>query len=699
MANVSLERRDGIAVIVIDNPPVNGLSAAIRTGLDARIDECLADDTVSAIVLAGSGRMFGAGADIREFNTPAATEEPVLPNLIDKVEASSKPVVVAIHGVAAGGSLELALGCHYRVAQEGARMGLPEVTLGIVPGAGGTQRLPRLVGAEAALEMIVSGALIPAARAHQLGLVDQLVDGDVGPAAVAFAQAVVAEGKGVRRTSELTEALRPAKDDPGLVDRFRESTRRRWRGYEAPFACIDCVAAAIEMPFAEGRAFERETFKRCVSSDQSKALRHAFFAEREASKIAGVPKDTPTKEIVRAAVIGCGTMGGGIAMNFANAGIPVRVLETDPERLEAGLEVIRKNYAASVGKGRLDEAEMARRLALIEGTTDYPELGDPDLVIEAVFEDMAVKKSVFAELEKVTPPETILATNTSTLDVDEIAAATSRPEKVMGTHFFSPANVMRLMENVRGKATDAETLATVMALSKRLGKVGVLVGVCNGFVGNRMLYAYTRQANFLLEEGALPQQVDKVIYDFGFPMGPFAMSDLAGLDVGWLVRKAQAKTRPTNLRYSPIADRICEMDRFGQKTRAGWYRYEEGSRTAIRDPEIEALIIDVSRELGIERRSISDQEILERCLYPLINEGAKILAEGVAQRASDIDVIWMYGYGFPRYRGGPMWYADAVGTATVHEAMVRLHDEHGDWLEPAPLLAELAKSGRGFADL
>jgi len=674
---------------------VNGFSSAVRTGLDAKLGECLEDSAVTAVVIAGAGRMFSGGADIREFNTPAATKEPILPTLIDRVEAADKPVVVAIHGVAAGGALELALGCHYRVAAKGARMGLPEVTLGIVPGAGGTQRLPRVVGAEAALDMIVQGTLIPAAQAHELGLVDVLADDDVTTAAVDFA----AKAGKVRRTAEMTDHIAAAKADPELFDRYRKKMARRARGFEAPYACLECVEAAVNMPFDEGRKFERATFKRCVESIQSKALRHAFFAEREAAKIADVPKDIPVRKIERAAVIGCGTMGGGIAMNFANAGIPVRVLEVEADRLEAGLGVITKNYAATVAKGRLDQAEMDRRMGLIEGTTDYADLADADIVIEAVFEDMAIKKDIFAALDRATPADTILTTNTSTLDVDEIARATTRPHKVMGTHFFSPANVMRLMENVRGAATDNETLATVMDLAKRIGKVGVLVGVCDGFVGNRMLYAYTRQANFLLEEGALPQQVDKAIYDFGFPMGPFAMGDLAGLDVGWLVRKARAATRPTNLRYSPIADRICEMGRYGQKTKAGWYRYEDGSRTPVPDPEIEALIVSISKELGIERREVSEEEIIERCIYPLINEGAKILQEGLAQRASDIDVVWLYGYGFPRYRGGPMFYADTVGVKKVYETMVRLHETHRDWLEPAPLLEELAKSDRGFGDL
>jgi 3-hydroxyacyl-CoA dehydrogenase len=462
---------------------------------------------------------------------------------------------------------------------------------------------------------------------------------------------------------------------------------------------VDCIEAAVALPFAEGLAKERETFLQLVASDQSKAQRHAFFAEREVAKIPDVPKDTPTRPVTTAAVIGCGTMGGGIAMNFANAGIPVTVFEVSEETLDKGLGIVRKNYAATVSKGRLSQEQMDTRLGLISSTVDYADLAGADVVIEAVFEDMALKKEIFGKLDAACKPEAILASNTSTLDVNEIAAATNRPGQVIGTHFFSPANVMRLMENVRGAATSPETIATIMKLSKTIGKVGVLVGVCDGFVGNRMLYAYRRQADFLLEEGALPHQIDAVIYDGGMPMGPYAMGDLAGLDVGWRIRQGQAATRPKHLRHSTVADRVCELGRFGQKTGAGWHRYAPGSRTPIPDPVVEELILSISKEGGFTRRTITDQEILERCMYPLVNEGAKILEEGLALRASDIDIIWIYGYGFPRYRGGPMFWADLVGVKTIYDVLSRLHDEHGDWLEPAPLLKRLAEQGKGFADL
>ena len=474
---------------------------------------------------------------------------------------------------------------------------------------------------------------------------------------------------------------------------------RRARGFEAPYACVECLEAAANLPYAEGTAKEREIFVLLLASDQSKAQRHAFFAERQVAKIADVPKDTPLLPVKTAAVIGCGTMGGGIAMNFANAGIPVTVFEVSQEALDKGLTIIRKNYAATVSKGRLSQNEMDQRLGLISTTVDYADLAAVDVVVEAVFEDMALKKEVFGKLDIVCKPGAILATNTSTLNVNEIAAATNRPDKVIGTHFFSPANVMKLMENVRGEQSSPETIATVMKLSKTIAKVGVLVGVCDGFVGNRMLYAYRRQSDFLLEEGALPAQIDKVIYDFGMPMGPYAMGDLAGLDVGWRIRQQQAATRPPHLRYSTVADRVCELGRFGQKTSAGWFRYEEGSRTPIPDPIVDELILKISQENGFTRREVGDQEILERCMYPLVNEGAKILEEGLAQRASDIDVIWMYGYGFPRFRGGPMFWADLVGVQAIYDTMSRLHDEHGDWLEPAPLLKRIAEQGKGFRDL
>ena len=693
---VSVSKRDGVAVVTLQNPPVNGLGFSVRAGLDVVLRASLQDDAIDAVVLTGAGRMFSGGADIREFGQPPPPGTPPLPELITTVENASKPVVAAIHGVALGGGCELALGCHLRLVTPDTRVGLPEVTLGIVPGAGGTQRLPRLIGVEAALNLIVNGRRVSATTALSLGFVDEVVDGDIVEAAITRARRLVDEGQPIRRVAALEGKLNDARTHPEIFDAFRQRMTRRARGFDAPYACVACVEAAVNQPFAEGLALERATFLRLVSSDQSKAQRHAFFAEREAAKIPDVPKDTTTRPIAQAAVIGCGTMGGGIAMNFANAGIPVCVFETTQDALEKGLATIRKNYAATVSKGRLSQNDMDARLALISPTLEYAGLGRADVVVEAVFEDLTLKKEVFAQLDRVCKPDAILATNTSTLDVNEIAAATSRPERVLGTHFFSPANVMKLMENVRGAESSPETIATIMKLSKTLGKVGVLVGVCDGFVGNRMLYAYRRQADFLLEEGALPHQIDRVIYDFGMPMGPYAMGDLAGLDVGWRIRQQQAATRLAHLRYSTVADRVCELGRFGQKTGAGWFRYDAGSRTPIPDPEIERLIVSISQEHSINRRDISDTEILERCLYPLINEGAKILDEGLAQRASDIDVVWLNGYGFPRYRGGPMFWADLVGVKTIYDVMSRLYDRHGDWLKPAPLLRQLAESGRGF---
>jgi 3-hydroxyacyl-CoA dehydrogenase len=699
MSTVTTTKFSRTAVLTLDHPPVNGMGLALREALSEAFRQAMEDGDIDAVVLTGAGRMFCAGADISEFGTAKSLASPSLPEIINVIEQAGKPVVAAIHGNALGGGLELALGCHYRVAVPGANLGLPEVSLGIIPGAGGTQRLPRVIAVERALDMIVSGKPIKAEKAAELGLVDALAEGDLVAAAVKFCEGLPAGDAALRPTRAREDNLGPARDKPDMFDEYRKSMARRARGLDAPYAAVECVEACLAKSFEDGLQFERDTFKKLVASDQSRALRHAFFAERAAAKIDGLPNDTATAKIERAAVIGCGTMGGGIAMNFANAGIPVTVLESDSAALDKGLGIIAKNYAASVAKGRISQDKMDSCMALIQGVTDYAALGEPDMVIEAIFEKMDVKKEVFAKLDGLMPPQTILATNTSTLDVNEIASATGRPDKVIGTHFFSPANVMRLQENVRGEKTSDETIATTMALAKRLGKVGVLVGVCDGFVGNRMLYAYTRQANFLLEEGALPHQVDKAIYDFGFPMGPFAMGDLAGLDVGWLVRKARAATRPSNLRYSPIADRICEMGRYGQKTSAGWYRYEEGSRAPIPDPEIEKLITGISAELGYERRPIDEQEIVQRCMYPLINEGAKILAEGIAQRPSDIDVVWLYGYGFPRQRGGPMFYADTVGLKQVYDVMSALYDAHGDWLQPAPLLKELAEAGKSFGDL
>ncbi len=691
---VQYERRGSVGVITITNPPVNALGIPVRKGVFACLERGEEDADVKALVLIGAGRCFSAGADIREFDRPP--ESPILRDVIEKARDCSKPVIAAIHNTALGGGLELALGCDYRIGAPSARVGLPEVKLGLMPGAGGTQRLPRLIGVGPALRIILGGEHVPADEALALGILDEVVEGDLADGAVAYAERLVAEGRPAHRTRDMEARPPKAPDALDMFDRARKGMERRARGLIAPYLCIDSIENALRLPFDEAMRKEREFFVRCRESDQSKAQRHVFFAERQAAKVPDVPADTAAAPINTAAVIGCGTMGAGIAMTFASAGIPVRVLEASREALDAGLGVVRKTYAASVSRGRVSEADMEARMGLITGTLDHADIRDADIVIEAVFEDMDLKKEVFRTLDRVCKADAILATNTSTLDVNEIAAATAPPEEVLGTHFFSPANVMRLMENVRGEKTSKETIAAVMRLSRTLGKVGVLVGVCDGFVGNRMYHAYTREANFLLEEGALPRQVDKVIYDFGFPMGPFATGDLAGLDVGWRIRQRRAKTRAREERYSPIADRICQMGRFGQKTGAGWYRYEKGGRTPIPDPEIEKLIVGVSDELGIQRREIGDQEILERCLYALINEGAKILDEGLALRAGDIDVIWIYGYGFPVHRGGPLFYADTVGANAILDAVRRLHETHGALLKPAPLLKRLAREGKRF---
>ncbi|MCH7531900.1 MAG: enoyl-CoA hydratase/isomerase family protein [Gemmatimonadetes bacterium] len=696
---VRFDRRGAVGVITLDNPPVNALSLPLRTGLRDALAAGLDDPEIEAFVIHSAGRMFSAGADIREFDTGVAGESPTLPELIAQIEDSPKPVVVALHGTAVGGGCELPLACHARVAVPGTRIGLPEVTLGIVPGAGGTQRLPRLIGVLPALEAIVSGKPMDAERAHELGLVDELVmDGqDLVEVAVEVAERLVESGA-LPMARDRDDLLAEAREQPELFERFRAKIARRARGFEAPYACIECVEAAVQRPFDEGLAFERETFVRCRSSLQSKAQRHVFFAEREARRVRGVGPDTAKLTIQRAAVLGCGTMGGGIAMCFANAGIPVRVTESEQAALDRGMEKIRGNYAATVAKGRLSAEDMESRLALIEPTLDFDSVSDADIVIEAVFEDMALKKDIFTRLDAICRPDAIMATNTSSLDVDEIAAVTSRPEQVVGLHFFSPANVMRLLEIVRGERTSPEVLSSALDLSRRIGKVGVVVGVCDAFAANRMLYPYAQQAQFLIEEGALPEQIDRVIYEFGFPMGPFGLGDLAGLDVGWRVRQHREPTRPKHLRYSSIADRLYEMGRYGQKTGKGWFRYEEGSRVPIPDPEVEQLIVRTSEELGIERRDISDEEILERCLFALVNEGARVLDEGISERASDLDLIWIYGYGFPRYRGGPMFYADSVGVDHVYATMQRFHEVHGDWLEPAPLLERLAREGGTFGD-
>ena len=687
-------------MVTLDNPPVNAFSLSQRIGVKEALTNGLQDPDILAFVICGSGRMFSAGADIREFDTGVAAESPTLPELISLIEDSPKPVVCALHGTAVGGGCELSLACHSRVAVTGTRIGLPEVTLGIVPGAGGTQRLPRLIGVLPALDAIVSGKPMIAERALELGLIDGLTDDsdELLKTSVSVARRLAIEPGPPHKTRDRNSQLLKVRDRPELFDEFRSRIARRARGFEAPFACIDCVEAATTMPFEQGLAFEREVFLRCRSSDQSLAQRHAFFAEREARKVSGLGPETPQLDIRCAAVLGCGTMGSGIAMCFVNAGIPVIVIESEQGMLDRGMEMIRKNYTSTVSKGRMTEEEAEARLTLIEPTLEFERVSEADIVIEAVFEDMDLKKKIFTRLDALCRAEAILATNTSSLDVNAIAAVTGRPEQVVGTHFFSPANVMRLVEIVRGHQTSPEVIATVLTLSKRLGKVGVVVGVCDSFAANRMLYPYSRQAQFLIEEGAFPEQVDRVIQDFGFPMGPFALSDLAGIDVGWRVRQHREHSRPKHLRYSAIGDRLYEMGRYGQKTSKGWYQYEEGSRIPIPDPDVVDLVLGTSKELEIDRREISDEEILQRCLYPLINEGARILEEGIAQRASDLDVVWLYGFGFPRYRGGPMFYADSLGLRHVYEVMQNFYEIHQDWLEPAPLLERFAREDRTFAE-
>ena len=697
---IRFDQIEAVGVITLDNPPVNAFSLSQRIGVSEAITAGLQDPAIQAFVICGSGRMFSAGADIREFDTGVAAESPTLSDLISLIEDSPKPVVCAMHGTALGGSCELSLACHSRVAVVGSRIGLPEVTLGIVPGAGGTQRLPRLIGVLPALDAIVSGKPMTAEKAHELGLVDNLADDldDLLEISVSVAHRLSVQPEPPIKTRERDSHLLEAQNGPELFDNFRSRISRRARGFEAPFACIDCVEAATTMPFEKGLAFERETFLRCRSSNQSLSQRHAFFAEREVWKVRGLRAETSQIDLKRAAVVGCGTMGSGIAMCFANAGIPVIVTESKQDMLDRGMEMIRKNYTSTVSKGRMSGDEAEARLALIKPTLEFERVSEVDVVIEAAFEDMDLKKKIFRDLDALCKTDAILATNTSSLDVNAIAATTQRPEQVVGTHFFSPANIMRLVEIVRGDHSSPEVLSTILNLTKRLGKVGVVVGVCDSFAANRMLYPYSRQAQFLIEEGAFPEQVDKVIYDFGFPMGPFALSDLAGIDVGWRIRQHREPNRPKHLRYSDIADQLYKMGRYGQKTGKGWYQYEEGSRTPIPDSEGLELIIRTSRELGIDRREISEEEILQRCMYPLINEGARILEEGIAQRASDLDIVWLYGFGFPRYRGGPMFYADSIGLKNVYEAMQGFYEIHRDWLEPAPLLERLAREDRTFAE-
>ena len=689
----------GIAVITMDNPPVNGLGLELRIGIRDGIARAMADTAVQAVVLTGTARAFSGGADIREFNTPKAEASPHLLEVIDVIENAGKPVVAAIAGLALGGGNELALGCHYRVGAPGTQIGLPEVNLGLLPGAGGTQRLPRLIGAAKALDMIVSGAPIRAEEAAKLGYFDRLIEGDLVAGAIAFAREVVAAGAARPRVRDRSVDAASVPGGPqAFFDAARAQVAKAYVGYPAPMKCLECVEAAVKKPFDEGMKVEHTLFGELIVSITSKALRHAFFAERAASKIPDVPEDTPQRAIKTAAVIGAGTMGGGITMNFINVGIPVTLLEMKQDALDRGVATIRRNYENTAKKGRMTQDEVEQRMALIKPTLSYGDIAQADIVVEAVFEDMDVKQKVFETLDATMKPGAILASNTSTLDVDRIAAFTKRPQDVIGTHFFSPANVMRLLEIVRGAKTGKDVLATTMALSKRIRKVGVVAGVCDGFIGNRMIEQYSRQAGFLLEEGCTPQQVDAAIERWGFSMGPFRMADLAGNDVGWYIRKRRYLEKP-DLRYSKTADLVCELGRYGQKTSAGWYDYKPGDRTAYPSPVVDDLLVKERARLGITPRQVSDEEIVNRLVLALVNEGAQLLDEGIALRASDIDIIYLTGYGLARFRGGPMFYADSLGLPQVVKIMQGFAanpNADPDFWKPAPLLARLAAEGRSF---
>jgi 3-hydroxyacyl-CoA dehydrogenase len=688
-----------VAVITMNNPPVNGLGMATRQGIAAGIEQANADPAVKAIVITGAGKAFSGGADIKEFGTPKAIAEPNLLSVISLVENSTKPVVAAVHSVAMGGGLELALGCHYRIAAPGTNIALPEVKLGLIPGAGGTMRLPRALGVEPALNMIVSGEAVKSEMLAQVPgqkLFDKMASSaeSLAEEALAFARSV-ADARPLPRVRDL-----PARHPMG--DAYFQFARNMVKGMAknlpAPVKCVDAVEAATKKKFDDGMAYEREIFTNLMFTPESRALRHLFMAERAASKIPDVPEDTPLRKIEKVAVIGAGTMGGGISMNFLNAGIPVTILEMKQEALDRGIATIRKNYEGQVKKGKLKQDKYEQRMALLKTTLDYNDLKDADLVIEAVFEEMGVKQKVFEKLDEVMKAGAILASNTSTLDVNKIAAFTKRPQDVVGLHFFSPANVMKLLEVVRGAKTAKDVMATVMTLAKKIKKTAVVSGVCDGFIGNRMIEQYSRQAGFLLDEGATPQQVDKAIEKFGFAMGPFRMGDLAGNDIGWAIRKRRATER-ADMKYSKTADKLCELGRFGQKTGAGWYDYQEGKRDAIPSKLVEDMIAEHRKSLGIEPRKISDEEIVQRLVFALVNEAAHILEDGIAARASDIDMVYITGYGFPFYRGGPMLYADQVGLFNVVQAMKRFQKNPNDdakFWEPAPLLARLAAEGKTF---
>jgi len=694
---VSYEVRGSIGLIQINNPPVNALSVnkGVLQGLLDAIKSGDHDPQVNAFLLIGGGKNFSGGADISEFGKPKAPGMATLSDLLDYMDTVTKPIVAALSGPTMGGGFELSLTCHYRLASKEAIVGLPEVKLGILPGAGGTQRLPRIIGAEQALELITSGAFISAEKAKSLGIVNEIIDGELLEGSIKWIKRALRSELPVARVSE--RSVKTNADPQAFITEARAVAENKWRGYPAPLRIVECIDAAINKSFKEGMKIERENIEALIPTDESKSLRHLFFAERHANKVDGISKEVPIAKIQSVSVIGAGTMGTGIAMNFLNVGIPVTIIDTNDETLQRGIDTIKKNYLSTVEKGRLSTEDRDRRVALLQGSTALSSVSESDLVVEAVFEEMAVKKAIFLELDSVAKPSAILATNTSTLDVNEIASVTKRPEQVIGLHFFSPANVMQLLEVVRADKTSKEVVATSMSLAKKIKKIPVCVGVCDGFVGNRMIHTYLREAEYLIEEGALPQQVDHAIESFGFAMGPFRMCDLAGLDIGWAIRKRRKSEGLVSKRYVSIPDQLCERGWFGQKTGSGYYTYESGSRVPIVNPEVNAIVENASSEKGITRRKIEANEIVDRLMYALINEGSAILAEGVAQRASDIDVIYAAGYGFPRYRGGPMFYAQTIGLSNVVEGIERYSNQaHGEHWQVSPFLSDLVQKNQTF---
>ena len=696
---VHYEVQGNIALMTVDNPPVNPLSSGVRQGLTDGINKALDDDNVEAVVLTGAGRAFIAGADISEFGGQA--EGPSLFDCLNTMDNSTKPIIAAINGTAFGGGLEVALCCHYRVISSSAPVGLPEVKLGLLPGAGGTQRLPRLIGAEKALDFILSGDPIPGPQATELGITDEVATGDIVQAGIDFAQKIIDQGGKVRRIRDETSIIENDRDNQEIFETARKSAARKMRNRFAPEMIIQCVEAAVNSgDFDTGLKAEQECFAQCLKHPQREALIHMFFSEREVAKIPDVPKDTQTSSVEQAAVIGCGTMGGGISMSFLNVGIPVKVLEVDQEALDRGMSVIKRNYDIQVQRGRMTEAQVDQRMSLLSGTTQYNDLGTADVIIEAIYENIDVKVEAFKKIESVAKPGAILASNTSGLDIDKMAEATSRPDSVIGLHFFSPANVMKLLEVVRGEQTSKETIATSMKLGRTLNKIAVLSGNAPGFIGNRMLAGYSQQAGEIILQGATPYQVDNVLLQFGMPMGPFQMNDLVGLDLGWRARKLSGIKPEDVPNTARIADKLCELERFGQKTNRGFYIYPEGSRAGQADPEVVAIVEETSSELNIMRREIDDEEVLKRCLYPLINEGARLLEQGIAIRPCDIDIVYINGYGFPEVTGGPMFWADRQGLDNILSDIKKFKEEYGGAIwEPAPLLEKLVSEGSGFASL